>query len=277
MPRGPECKNCTWFRHEGYSACKECDIANPNLNEDSSTLKKDVVNSSVAPSSNQMTDLQSLEMNAPPYNSDEANLRLAHSIVKQEICAPFDCANKKDFYTQFDQEILKICNSNNRSEPITRAEVMQTYRNLAMNYPRNHYTMFDTFDMISHVIESVFGPSAFRYGFYIGEHMIDGVDKEFLGLYYKALEEMPIFERKQLTNGYIHTLVDYTVKKHKLTLTEAEIQEVIKAAIAYYSACYKLRKEGNIENKLLPKPNVVVDSCIKGEHLSLPVKDKRRG
>lgn len=276
MPRNPECRDCPLFRHEGYSACKECDIANPNLNEDSSTLKKDVVNSSVASSSTQILDLQSLELNAPPYDADEANLRLAHSIVKHEICVPFDCENKKDFYSQFDQEVLKICNSNKRSEPITRSEVIQIYRDLATNYPRKHYNMFDTFDKISHVIESVFGNFAFRYSFYIGEHMIDGVDKEFLVLYYNTLEEMPIFERKKLTNSYINTLVDYTIKKHKLTLTDAEIHEILKEAIAYYSACYKLKKEGNIDNNLLPKPNAVVDSFIKGEHLSLPVKDKRR-
>lgn len=277
MPYSPECKNCTLFRHEGYSACRECDVAHPEL-KDITDEREEKFTQSVVSEQTVVppADMQELEASAPPYNVDEDNLRLAHSFVKKDICLPFDCEYKKDFYSEFDQAILQLTKANGRKALITREEAVQTYKSLAKSYPRKHYEMFETFKRIAPVVESVFGYPAFRYGFKLGDHAIDGVDKEFLEKYFEKLETMPIFERKELTNGYIKTLVNYTIKRDNLAINPDDVQKITYACIGYYTACYKLNKLGKIDKSHQLKPNNVVDKIIKGEQLTVPVKDERR-
>lgn len=277
MPYSPECKNCTLFRHEGYSACRECDVAHPELKDITDEREEKFTQSVISEQTIvPPIDLHALEVSAPPYNVDEDNLRLAHSFVKKDICLPFDSEQKKDFYSEFEQAILQLTKANGRKELITREEAVQTYKSLAKSYPRKHYEMFETFKLIAPVIESIFGYSAFRYGFKLGDHAIDGVDKEFLEKYFKKLETMPIFERKELTNAYIKTLVNYSIKRDNLAISPDDVRNITYACIGYYTACYKLNKLGKLDKSHQLKPNNVVDKIIRGEQLTVPVKDERR-
>ena len=277
MPNCPESKNCPLFRHEGYSACKECEVAHPELNTETDPREiKRPTTTFVEPPRNSKTEMQSLDENVPPYDIDEENLRMAHSYVNKEICLPFDSENRKEFYSQFDQAILKLSSSSDRKTLVTRDQTMQTYKTLAARYPRKHYGMFETFKLISPVIENIFGYSAFCYRFSLGNQVIDGVDQEFLKQYYDRLERMPILERRELTNGYVKTLVRYTVKRDNVQLTQDELQTIVETCIGYYTACYKLGKAGNFDKARQLKPNAVVEKFIRGEQLAVPLKDERR-
>lgn len=267
-------RKCGAYRAEGYAACRDCD-------ENQYTASREEKQPVIEPTNKPALEISDTQLTPPPEKEKyvKTTEEQAYDVVRQLVCNAFDCDDKRAFISAFKDEIARtkvIKRINDPTAKMDAKEVLEIYKAVATRFPRPKYDKEQTFNIIKATLEGVFGdgvmnqkvmwPDALKPG----EVLREGLDVTFLNEYYEFVNSLPVLERKKLTNGLIHLLFKYILRKSGTTITQAEYDRVVAECKAYFSEYYQLRKKYNSKKIQSKKVAVAINESLAHQELGLP-------